>query len=174
LAEYLAADRVENYLYTFYSQSANTLDRETLTTYEHHSWGLKRAFELTPWAAGYWTTNFTNMLCRTVGDELWLLQATPRRWLADGKKISVQKLQTEFGPVSFEVRSRLAASTITAEVQPPSRVAPAVLRLRLRVPEGHALKNVAINGRKWTDFDAAGGWIKLPAGKEALKIEARY
>lgn len=174
LAEYLAADRVENYLYTFYSQSANTLDRETLTTYEHHSWGLKRAFELTPWAAGYWTTNFTNMLCRTVGNELWLLQATPRRWLEDGKKISVQKLQTEFGPVSFEVRSRLAASTITAEVQPPSRVAPAVLRLRLRVPEGHRLKHVTINGRRWTDFDAAGGWIKLPAGREALKIEARY
>ncbi len=173
MAEYLAADQVENYLYSFYSQSTNTLDRETLTTYEHRSWGQKRAFELTPWAAGYWTTNFTNLLCRTVGDELWLLQATPRRWLADGQEISVQKLQTEFGPVSFHVRSRLDARIIEADVQPPAREPVARLRLRLRVPAGNTLRTVTVNGRDWTDFDATGGWINLPAGGP-LKVRARY
>ena len=44
MAEYLAADQVPNYLYSFYSQSTNTMDRETLTTFEHRSWGQKRAF----------------------------------------------------------------------------------------------------------------------------------
>jgi hypothetical protein len=174
MAEYLAADQVENYLYAFYSQSANTLDRETLTTFEHRSWGQKRAFELTPWAAGYWTANFTNLLCRTFGDELWLLQATPRRWLENGKEISVEKLQTEFGPVSFRVRSKLASGTIEAEVQPPSREPAKKLRLRLRVPAGRVLRAVTVNGQAWKDFDPTGGWIALPAGKETLKIEADY
>lgn len=173
LNEYLDADQIENFLYTFYSQSTTTLDRETLTTIEHRSWGQKRAFELTPWAAGYWTANFTNMLCRTVGDELWLLQATPRRWLADGETIEVKNLQTEFGPVSFQVRSHLAKRRIDIEVQPPVRETPSRLRLRLRVPAGHMLRAVTVNGQAWRDFDPAGGWINLPS-RDSCKIEARY
>ena len=174
LDEYLHEDRIENFLYDFYSMSANTLDRETLTTYEHRSWGVKRAFELTPWAAGYWTMSFTNMLCRTEGDDLLLLQATPRRWMEDGQSISVQRLQTEFGPISFEVHSRLSRGIIDATVQVPSRQAPQRLRLRLRVPAGHQLRSVKLDGRSWNDFDPAQEWITLPPSPGTIHVEAHY
>ena len=114
------------------------------------------------------------MLCRTVGSELWLLQATPRRWLENGQEISVEKLQTEFGPISFHVRSRLATGVIEAEVQSPAREPASRLRLRLRVPEGRTLRAVTVNGKPWTDFDAAGGWINLPTGGGPLQVLARY
>jgi hypothetical protein len=39
---YLERDQVNNFLYTFYSQSTTTMERQTLTTYEHRSWGKKR------------------------------------------------------------------------------------------------------------------------------------
>lgn len=171
---HLHEDRISNFLYAFYSQSANTLDRDTLTTFEHYSWGQKRAFELTGWAAGYWTANFTSMLCRTVGRELWLLQATPRRWLEDGESIAVERLQTEFGPISFSVRSHLASGRIEAEVRPPARQPPDKLKLRLRAPKGHRLHEVTVNGRPWTGFDPAAEWIILPAGAAPVRIEARY
>jgi hypothetical protein len=172
--EYLESDRIASFLYAFSSMSANTLDRETLTTYEHRSWGQKRAFELTPWAAGYWTATFAKMLGRTVGNELWLLQATPRRWLADGESIEVKGLQTEFGPLSFTVRSRLNSGRIEARVEVPARQAPAKVRLRLRVPEGRTLRSVTVNGREWREFDPATEWITLPAGVKKAKIEAKY
>jgi hypothetical protein len=171
---FLHEDRIENFLYAFYSQSTNTLDRETLTTFEHYGWGQKRAFELTGWAAGYWTANFTNMLCRTVGRELWLMQATPRRWLENGEEISVERLQTEFGPVSFKVRSELSRGRILAEVSPPQRNPIERLRLRLRVPKGLALQDVQVNGSPWRDFDAGGEWLNLPASTQPVQIEARF
>jgi hypothetical protein len=174
LDEYLAQDRIANFLYTFYSMSANTLDRETLTTYEHRSWGQKRAFELTPWAGGYWTMNFIKMLCRTDGNQLNLLQATPRRWLADGESIEVKGLQTEFGPISFTVRSRLASGEVRASLELPTRQAPAKVRLRLRAPEGRRLSAVTIDGKESRAFDPAGEWIELPAGAAKLDVVARF
>jgi hypothetical protein len=175
LGEYLARDEIPNFLYTFYSQSTNTLARETLTTYEHRSWGQKRVFELTPWAAGTWTTNFATLLCRTVADrELWLLQATPRRWLRDGEEIAVQGLQTEFGPITFRVHSRLAAGEIAARIEPPTRRPAEKLRLRLRVPDGRKLREVTVNGKPSTAFDPAGEWIELPAAGGPLDVVARY
>jgi len=174
LDDHLARDRIESYLYAFYSQSVNTLARETLTTFEHRSWGQKRVFDLTPWAAGAWTTNFIDMLCRTTGRELSLLQAIPRRWLNDGEKIEVRNLQTEFGPVSFTIRSRLAAGTIEAEIRPPSRSPAAKLRLRLRAPDGRKIREVLVDGRPWTEFDPAGEWITLPSSAGTLQVAVRY
>lgn len=172
--ELLDRDRVAEFLYTFYSMSTTTMDRETLTTYEHRSWGRKRAFELAPWAAGYWTTAFAKMHCRTKGNELWLLQATPRRWLDDGKKIVVRELQTEFGPVSLRVESRLATGTVVADVTPPMRTPPRRLRLRLRAPDGHALVSVTVNGRRTAGFNSGSEWIELPPDAGRIHVEAGY
>ncbi len=134
--EYLARDMVENFLYTLYSQSTTTLARETLTTYEHRSWGKDRVFELTGWAAGYWLRNFTDMLARTVDNELWLMQATPRNWMADGETVKVDRLQTEFGPLSYSMISNLKSGTIRATVHVPSRQIPDRIRIRFRAPNG--------------------------------------
>jgi hypothetical protein len=171
---YLHKDLVKNFLYTFYSQSSTTMARETLTTYEHRSWGMRRAFELTPWAAGYWTRNFTDMLSRTVGEEIWLLQATPRRWMADGEKIMVQDLQTEFGPITFSVESRIAAGMIHAEIILPTRSPVNKLRIRFRVPDNRKIKSVTVNGQKWSDFDPTGEWITIPGSLYKALLTAEY
>lgn len=74
------------------------------------------------------------MLCLTVGNELWLLQATPRRRLNDGEKIEVRDLQTEFGPISFAVRSTLASGSVQASISPPQRRPVDRLKVRFRAP----------------------------------------
>ena len=171
---YLDRDQVKNFLYTFYSQSTTTMARQTLTTYEHRSRGKTRVFELTPWAAGYWTRNFTDMLARTVNNDLWLMQATPRRWLNDGEKIEVKDLQTEFGPLSYSVHSHLASGTIEAQISAPARRPAGQLKVRFRVPEIHKMQAVTVNGQKWTDFDPAGEWVILPGSLKEAAIIVHY
>jgi hypothetical protein len=171
---YLEKDLIENFLYTFYSQSTVTMARQTLTTYEHRSWGKRRAFELSPWAAGYWTRNFTNMLCRTVNDELWLLQATPRRWLQDGEKIEVHGLQTEFGPITFEVESQIAVGEIRAKILLPTRHPANQLKLRLRTPDSRRIKSVTLNGRSWSNFGSLDDWVTLPGNLSEAFLTVRY
>jgi len=171
---YLYHDQVKNFLYTFYSQSTTTMARQTLTTYEHRSRGKTRVFELTPWAAGYWTRNFTNMLARTVGDDLWLMQVTPRRWLKEGEKIEVKDLQTEFGPLSYSVRSNLASGTIEARLSAPTRHPARQLKVRFRAPENRKMQAVTVNGQKWTDFDPAGEWVTVPGSLKEATIFVQY
>ena len=161
---------IENFLYTMYSQSTTTLARETLTTYEHRSWGQGRVFELTGWAAGYWTRNFSDMLARTVGSELWLMQATPRRWLRDGKEVRVENLQTEFGPLSYSVNSAIDSGTIKASVEIPSRRSPEQVKIRFRVPEGRRIENVTVNSQRWSDFDSEKEWITIPGSLSRAEI----
>src|SRR5205823_2699685 len=52
-------------------------------------------------------------------DTLRLLFATPKRWLADGKTIKVERAQTAFGPVSLRVESKLNQGEVVAEVDLP-------------------------------------------------------
>jgi len=172
--EYLDRDLVSNFLYTLYSQSTTTLARQTLTTYEHRSWGSERVFELTGWAAGYWTRNFTDMLCRTVGEELWLMQATPRRWLKDGEKIEVNNLQTEFGPISFSVQSHMASRTVACKVLVPHRHPVKRLKVRFRVPGDQKIATVTVNEQAWQDFDRDGEWIAIPGSLKEAAILIRY
>ncbi len=172
--EYLNRDLVSNFLYTFYSQSTTTLARQTLTTYEHRSWGKERVFELTGWAAGYWTRNFTDMLCRTVGEELWLMQATPRRWLKDGEKIEVNNLQTEFGPISFSAQSQMTSKKMECKVLVPNRHPVKRLKIRFRAPEHQKIVSVTVNEQDWKDFDKEGEWIIIPGSLKEGRIVIRY
>ncbi|MBL9200845.1 MAG: hypothetical protein JNL39_10080, partial [Opitutaceae bacterium] len=69
-------------------------------------------------------------------DTLRLLCATPRRWLENGKTITVERAPTAFGEVSVRMESKLAAGEILAEVTLPTRNPPQRTLLRARVPEG--------------------------------------
>ncbi len=172
--EYLHRDMVSNFLYAFYSQSTTTMARRTLTTYEHRSWGKERVFDLTGWAAGYWNRNFTDMLAWTAGDQLWLNQATPRRWLADGQTIEVRRLQTEFGPLSYSVVSHLNSGIIEARIEAPSRTPASKIRIRFRAPEHRPIRSVEVNGNAWSDFDNAGEWVNLPGSMRQADVIVRY
>jgi hypothetical protein len=87
-------------------------------------------------------------------ETLRLLFATPKRWLEDGKRIKVERAPTAFGPVSFNVHSKLSRDEVLAEVDLPHRNRPTTTLLRIRVPDG------------WTVVSAQ-------AGATPLKVDER-
>ena len=94
--------------------------------------------------------------------------ATPRAWLADGKRIHVLRAPTSFGPVSYLIRRRGDVVRVVVELPP----APSV-RLRLRLPSSRQIDRIAMAGRQLA-FDRDSGTIDLPAGdSRTLRLVAR-
>ena len=75
---------------------------------------------------------------------LELAFATPRPWLRAGRRISVRRAPTSFGPVSYSLEAR--SDTISAIVETPARPAPKTLKLRVRLPRGQRVESVTVNG----------------------------
>ena len=103
------------------------------------------------------------MLVQESGDgTLLLAQATPRRWLEDGKEIKVENAPTFFGKVSLTIRSDASSGRIIGQIESPQRNRPAAIVLRLRHPDEKSIQSVTVNGQNWKDFDAE---------KESIRIE---
>jgi hypothetical protein len=97
-------------------------------------------------------------------DTLRLCFATPRRWLEDGKEIVVERAPTQFGDVSFRVKSDLKNGRVTAELDLPSR-APSHAMLRLRLPQGKKISsaNVPIGESGTVDLSGKRGHVSIVA-----------
>jgi hypothetical protein len=80
-------------------------------------------------------------------ETLRLLFATPRHWLRDGARITVERAPTAFGDISLAAHSELAAGRITAVVDMPARHAPGKALLRLRPPAGYSITAARADGR---------------------------
>ena len=95
-------------------------------------------------------------------DTLRLCFATPRRWLADGKEIVVQRAPTLFGDVSLHVKSDLTNNRVTAEIDLPPR-APVRTLLRLRLPAGNqiASANMPTIGPETLDVSGQRGHCRV-------------
>jgi len=104
---------------------------------------------------------------------LFLGDATPRGWLADGKTIAVRRAPTGFGPVTYTLTSSVAQGRVAAMVQVPERDPIRQLRLKLRLPDGHRLRSVAVNGQPHGRFDALRETIDLTgfAGRLELTVQ---
>jgi hypothetical protein len=106
---------------------------------------------------------------------LLLLQATPRKWLDDGKTIEVKRAPTYYGTLSMRVDSQTASDRILAEIRMPDRTAPHVLLVRLRHPEARAIRSVTVNGRDWTDYDGHKEWLRIEKpDRPSYSIVAHY
>ncbi len=114
------------------------------------------------------------MLVEEDGDTLWLARATPRAWLENGKRISVQNAPTHFGDVSYEIVSALTEGRITATVNLPSRHPPREVRLQLRHPDSSPILGVTVNGKKWANYDAMAGVVNLRGLRGVARVEARF
>jgi hypothetical protein len=88
-------------------------------------------------------------------DTLRLCFATPRRWLEDGKQIVVERAPTQFGNVSFRIKSDLKHNRLTAEIDLPPR-APAHTLLRLRLPDGQKISSANMPTTAPETFDLSG------------------
>ena len=117
---------------------------------------------------------FRNLLVMEDNGHLWLARATPRAWLEDGKIISVTDAPTHFGPIDYEIVSKVAHCTITATVKMPSRGTVGAVLLRLRHPDAAPIKQVLVNGTEWTDFDTEQEVVTLQHVKGTVTVEVTY
>jgi hypothetical protein len=112
------------------------------------------------------------MLVREDGDRLWIGQAVPRHWIADGNTIEIKEAATAFGPVSFLIRPQPGRGRIEIELTAPARRTPKAVLLRLREPSGRKIATVKVNGRPVQSFTHDTVEIKSPRG--VLAIEVAY
>jgi len=157
---YLLRDDPKAVINAFYSYMASAFSQTVFEPVEHRwTWGQ---YFGPPSTDGAWFELYRNMLVREVDDSTLLLgQAAPRKWLEDGKRIDVQYAPTYFGPVSFRTDSQARSGKITATVsfEGPSR--PRTLLVRLRHPNGTAIRAASVNGQNWTDIDRDKEWVKI-------------
>jgi hypothetical protein len=155
----LERDEPDRALVSFYGKLAHGFTRDTFVGGEGSGivpvYGNGRQFYLPPNSAA--NASFQQQLRYLLvqdfaGDDgraaaLQLLFATPRKWLADGKEIRVERAPTQFGPVSLVVQSHLKEGHVTAELKLPQRM-PSKAHLRLRLPDGYRVSGAEANGQK--------------------------
>ena len=92
---------------------------------------------------------------------LLLAQATPRKWLEDGKKIEVRRAPTYFGPVSLQMESQARSGKILATVEFEGNNPPQLLLIRVRHPDGKPIRSITVDGQDWKDFDSRKEWVVI-------------
>ncbi|MEW6237563.1 MAG: hypothetical protein AB1656_19445 [Candidatus Omnitrophota bacterium] len=171
---YLLRDDPKAVIRAFYSYMACAFSHSALEPVEHR-WFWGQYFG-PPSTDGAWFELYRNMLVRERDDDsLLLLQATPRKWLEDGKRIEVENAPTYYGKIAFTATSQVHAGRLTAEIDAPCGDSLKTLLLRLRHPSAKPMRSVTVNGQDWRDFDIDKEWIaiKNPRGQH-YSIIASY
>ena len=119
------------------------------------------------WAAADYVLLLRNMLLAERDGKLWLCQAIPRDWLADGKELEIKNAPTEFGKVELKIQSRLTDGQIDFTVRRASPRGACTARLWLRIPDSHKLQEVRIDGGKQS---FAEGFVEFPLGEKEVRI----
>jgi hypothetical protein len=164
----LRRDEPDRALVTFYGMLAQGLTRETFVAGEGNSIvpldEFGRQFMMPPNTGGnaHLLQMLRSLLVQDLDlnddgkpDTLRLCFATPRRWLEDGKTITVERAQTAFGSLSMKVQSKLSAGEIIVELDLPVRNKPAKTLFRARAPEGWMVVSAEI-GSKVVSVDESG------------------
>jgi len=170
---YLLRDDVKAIIKAFYSMMAGGFSHGVYEPVEHR-WRWGQYFG-PPSTDGAWFELYRNMLVRESDDHtLMLMQAAPRAWLEDGKRIGVTNAPTWFGNVSYQVQSSAASGSIRAIVELEGREPANCVVLRLRHPEGKPMKDVTVNGKAWKDFDARKEWVRIPGTRGKYDVVVQY
>jgi len=173
----LSLDMVEKFLLTYYGHLAHHQTRGTFTAYEqvaieaverdgkNANERVHRTGDCIPSLLAIPRLTRWMLVFEERDDELiWLNRAAPRRWLADGQKITVRNAPTKWGVISYEINSELAQNILRVNLSLPSEGFDANIRLRLRLPDGKSIKSVKVDGEDWVEFDADGEFVELPGG----------
>jgi hypothetical protein len=108
------------------------------------------------------------------GADLHLASGTGRSWLTQGRATGIHEAPTHFGNVSYRIESDVEHGLIHAAIELPARSRPQRVVLHLRHPGRARLRIVRVNGKDWTDFDAQGETVTLPALGSRVRVEAQY
>lgn len=150
-------DHAYSYGYWMTCLRRDDIEPAVLGLYSSMAFGMTRdtysAVELSMVRTGenYWTLPHTysntqqlrllrNMLIREDGQALWITQATPRAWMATGKRLAVNRAPTRFGPTSFSVES--GNGTAKVHLEPPTRNPVEMIKIRLRLPGDPKIRSV--------------------------------
>jgi hypothetical protein len=177
-------DQPDRQVLSFYGQLAHGFSRDTFSVGEGANLDpcpgtFYRGTWLSPLSANNasFLKDLREMLVHEEGDELGrptglrLASATPRGWLADGKTVGVGDLPTVYGPVGYTLTSRLSKGLVRADVRLPSGLRGAGVRLRVRVPAGHALAGAQAGGRT---LPVTGDTIDLTGLSGHVTVTARF
>ena len=171
---YLLRDEPKAVIRAFYSYMACAFSHSMLEPVEHR-WGWGQYFG-PPSTDGAWFELYRYMLIHELDDDtLLLLQATPRKWLEDGKRIEVERAPTYYGELSMSVESETVSGRLNAQIEMPKRRRPARLVVRFRHPQQKPMQSVSVNGQVWSNYDAQKEWIVIPEPhKEYYVIIVHY
>jgi hypothetical protein len=171
---YLLRDDPKAVIRAFYSYMACAFSHSLFEPVEHR-WAWGQYFG-PPSTDGAWFELYRNMLIHEMDDDiLLLLQATPRKWLQDGKTIEIERASTYYGRLSLKIESQAASNKILAQIDMPDRRRPGVLFVRFRHPMGKPIKSVTINGLDCTDFDVQKEWVRIDKpNQRAYSIVTHY
>jgi hypothetical protein len=103
---------------------------------------------------------------------LELAFATPRAWLAPGRRVAVRNAPTSFGPLSYELNASRGALDATVTI--PARSAPRSVRLRLRLPHGVQVRSVTLDGTPFSRFNPRTGTIDLSGLEGTRTLHVTY
>ena len=171
---YLKRDQPEHAIRALYNSLAQNLYADVRCFTEHpvEAFGIGAGpFYKTPDEC-CWINWLRNMLLMEKDDRMLIIApGAPRKWFE--QEFSVEDMATYFGPMSYRIAYE--GDKITAVIEPPKRNPPSTLEVRLRHPEKKAMKSVLLNGKLYSDFDAAKEIIRLPGELPKLvELTAEY
>ena len=123
---------VKPFLKTYYNTFSALADRETYSFWEH-------LYQVSPHKTheeGWFLMETRWMLYLEDGQTLRLLPGIPRKWLEEGKQISLKEVASYFGPLSLSVTSHVNSGSIDASITCNSNYKPHQILIRLPHPEG--------------------------------------
>ena len=143
-------------------------------TEEYHKWGLGSGPMYKIPDEARFLTRVTDLLVTESGDELWLAAGTPRYWLNPGKIIKLYQTATLFGKVSFELKCSNSPNAIEATIEIPTGIPEGKAKLFVRAPFDKPIKNVMVNGKSWSKWDADKEFIVLPEQEKTINVIVNY
>lgn len=160
---YILRMDVKRFLRAFFNSFAVAFYPDVLMLTEHP------LPTMADWAGDHFKTSDESISCQCLrlmliyerGDTLILMPAVPRKWLKDGKQISVRNAATYFGPLSFEVESKVSDGFIRMKLNPPTRKTPKLIQIFFRHPEEFEIERVEVDGRDWTNYSREEGLVNI-------------
>lgn len=186
IVDCLRRDDVERALVSFYGMLAHGFTRNTF--YGAEGCSIQpldeggRFFYCPPntSANGQWLAVLRNILLQDLDlnedgrpDTLRLAFGTPKRWLANGQTIKVERAPTSFGPVTYFMESHLNDGEVIAAVELPARNKPEKMLLRARVPDGWQVVNAQIGEKTFATDDKGTVDISGMSGKITVRFKVK-
>lgn len=113
-----------------------------------------------------------DLLLMEWGNEVWLGNGIPERWLEPGQKVELSGVNTSYGMVSYSLYAGNTPNTIEADISLPDDY-PRTLFF-VNAPYRTLIQSVKINGQVWSEWDASKKVITLPQNQKTIHLLVKY